>query len=195
MEEAEEAGGSDFYDRVYNAERPELFFKATPHRVVGPGGTLRLRSDSKWIVPEPELTVVINKSGRIVGYTAGDDLSCRDIEGDNPLYLPQAKVFDRCAALGPAIWIRSEVPPSETEIALTIEREGRVAFYGATDLNQLKKPIPVLIEYLFRDNAFPVGCLLMTGTGIVPPNDFSLKAGDSITVRITEIGELVHRVG
>lgn len=194
MEESGHAGSADFYDRVHHADRPELFFKATPHRVQGPGGTLHLRSDSRWIVPEPELTVLIDCRGEIVGYTAGDDLSCRDIEAENPLYLPQAKTFDRCAAVGPAIWIRSEPPPPETEIALRIDCEGGVRFEGTTELRRLKKPITDLVSYLFRDNAFPDGCLLMTGTGIVPPDDFCLAPADRVSIRITGVGTLIHTV-
>lgn len=192
--ESERAGAADFYHRVHHADRPELFFKATPHRVQGPGGTLHLRSDSRWIVPEPELTVVIDRRGGIVGYTAGDDLSCRDIEADNPLYLPQAKIFDRCAAVGPAIWIRSDPPPPETEIELLIERAGTAMVSAKTELARLQRSIQSLIAYLFRDNVFPDGCLLMTGTGIVPPDEFSLAAGDRISIRIGEIGTLTHSV-
>ncbi len=192
MEEAKEAGGSDFYDRVYHADRPELFFKATPHRVVGTGQAVHLRSDSKWIVPEPELTVAIAWNGQIVGYTIGNDLSCRDIEGENPLYLPQAKVFDSCAAIGPGIWITDAPPSDETVISLEISRGGRQVFQGATNVGQMKRKPPELVAYLFQDNSFPQGCLLMTGTGVVPPDDFSLQREDEIRITIAPIGTLTN---
>lgn len=190
MEESQQAGGANFYDRVYNADRPELFFKATPHRVVGHGQAMHLRDDSKWIVPEPELTLVITRHGRIIGYTIGNDLSCRDIEGENPLYLPQAKTFDRCAAIGPGILVSAAPLPATTGIKLAIDRGGRTVVTGATELSQMKKPLPALVEYLFRDNTFPHGCLLMTGTGVVPPNDFTLQRGDVARITIDSIGTL-----
>ncbi|MAE64883.1 MAG: 2-hydroxyhepta-2,4-diene-1,7-dioate isomerase [Phycisphaeraceae bacterium] len=194
MEEASEAGGSDFYDRVYDADRPELFFKATPNRVVGPGGHVRIRGDATWNVPEPELTLAINRRGRIYGYTIGNDMSSRDIEGANPLYLPQAKVYDRCAAVGPCILVADEAPARQTAIELRIQRHGAVAFEGTTSLEQLKRDPEELVEYLYRDNTFPAGCLLMTGTGIVPPNDFTLRSGDRIQITIAPIGTLVNDV-
>lgn len=194
MEESSEAGGSDFYDRVYNADRPELFFKATPHRVVGHGQEMKLRSDSKWIVPEPELTLMISSSGHIVGYTIGNDLSCRDIEGENPLYLPQAKTFDACAAIGPAVYITEEPLPETTKIKLDIRRNDKSVFSGETDLAQMKKKPEQLVQYLFSEASFPDGCFLMTGTGIVPPDDFSLKSGDEIQITIEPIGTLVNTV-
>lgn len=190
MEESQTAGGGDFYDRVYQAERPEIFFKATPHRVAAPGTAMHLRRDSKWIVPEPELTLVITRRGTIVGYTAGNDLSCRDLEGQNPLYLPQAKTFDRCAAVGPAIFVSAAAPPRETAIRVEIRRGGAAVFEGATTLGQMKRSLDELVQFLFRDNAHPAGCLLMTGTGIVPPDDFSLRAGDVVDVTIDGIGTL-----
>ncbi|MEX2216336.1 MAG: fumarylacetoacetate hydrolase family protein [Phycisphaeraceae bacterium] len=196
MEEASAStgggGGSDFYDKVYHADRPELFFKATPHRVAGHHQAMHLRSDSKWIVPEPELTLVITRNGNIIGYTVGNDLSCRDIEGENPLYLPQAKTFDRCAALGPGVYISEKPLAPTTAIKLEITRAGKAVFTGATSIDQIKKPLPTLVEYLFRDNSFPHGCLLMTGTGIVPPNDFSLQMGDTVRISIDSIGTLVN---
>lgn len=194
MEESHDAGGSDFYDRVYNADRPELFLKATPHRAVGHGQAMHLRTDSQWIVPEPELTLVINRHGTIVGYTIGNDLSCRDIEGENPLYLAQAKSFDRCAAVGPGFLVRAEPMPPETEIQLSIRRNGQAVFEGATNLDQLKKTPQQLVSYLYRENPFPNGCLLMTGTGVVPPNDFSLQPGDEVRIQIEPIGTLVNRM-
>jgi len=193
-EESKEAGGSNFYDKVYHADRPELFFKATPHRCVPSGSAMHLRRDSKWMVPEPELTLVITRTGKIIGYTAGNDLSCRDIEGENPLYLPQAKTFDRCAALGPAIVVSDALPSPETGIAITIERGGAAVFAGSTKLAQMKKQLPSLVEYLFRDNPFPHGCLLMTGTGIVPPNDFTLAIGDVVSITIDGVGTLTNRM-
>ena len=194
MEESEVAGGGSFYDRVYHADRPELFFKATAHRTVGPGQALHLRGDSNWVVPEPELTLVITRSGKIVGYTIGNDLSCRDIEGENPLYLPQAKTFRGCAAVGPGILVLEGPILAETEISLSIVRGGQEIFQGAATLAQMKKKLPDLVEYLFRDNTFPHGCLLMTGTGIVPEDDFSLASGDRVEIRIRGIGTLVNPV-
>lgn len=190
MEESQTAGGGSFYDKVYHADRPELFFKATPHRCVGHGQAMHLRRDSKWMVPEPELVLVLTRTGKIIGYTAGNDLSCRDIEGENPLYLPQAKTFDRCAALGPAICVIESLPSPQTAISVSIERAGKKVFEGATDLSQMKKQLPSLAEYLFRDNPFPYGCLLMTGTGTVPPNDFTLNAGDIVSIAIDGVGIL-----
>jgi len=194
MAEAKDAGGGDFYDRVYAAERPELFFKATPGRVVGPGEHVRIRSDAKWSVPEPELTLLINHRGRIIGYTAGNDMSSRDIEGENPLYLPQAKVYDGSCALGPCILIGEEPLPAATPIRLEIARQGRVEFAGQTTLAELKRAPSSLAEYLFRDNSFPCGAFLMTGTGIVPPDDFALAAGDRIRIAIDPIGTLENDV-
>ena len=192
MEESEQAGGSSFYDRVYHADRPELFMKATPHRVRGPGQPLHLRRDSKWIVPEPELTLVVTRGGKLIGYTVGNDLSCRDIEGENPLYLPQAKTFDACAGLGPGIFVSSEPLPGETTIEIEILRAGEAVFAGDTTVSQMKKTVPALIEYLYRDNSFPHGALLMTGTGIVPPDNFSLQPGDETRISIGSIGTLVN---
>jgi 2-dehydro-3-deoxy-D-arabinonate dehydratase len=194
MGESKAAGGGSFYDRVYEAERPELFFKATPHRVVAPGGQLRLRRDARWIVPEPELVLVVNRRGQIVGYTAGDDLSCRDIEGENPLYLPQAKTFDGCAALGPGLLITRDPLPPTTAIHLQIQRAGAEVFAGQTTLDQLRRTPASLVEFLFREASFPQGCFLFTGTGIVPPDDFTLVAGDQIRIEISGIGTLVNSV-
>ena len=194
MEEAREAGGGSFYDRVYSAERPELFFKATPHRVAGPGQPVRIRKDSAWNVPEPELTLAINSRGAIVGYTIGNDVSSRDIEGENPLYLPQAKVYDGSCALGPGILVTDDPLPTTTPIALSIHRDGRPCFEGATSLAELKRQPRHLVEYLFRESSFPAGCFLMTGTGIVPPAPFSLQSGDEISITIDPIGTLNNRV-
>lgn len=192
MEESKDAGGGTFYDRVYAAERPEIFFKATPQRVARPGQAMHLRSDSKWMVPEPELTLVINPSGQIIGYTVGNDLSCRDIEGENPLYLPQAKCFKLCAAVGPCLFITQNALSPETKIVLTIQRGGSVAFSGETAISQLKRSVTELAGFLYRDNTFPTGALLMTGTGIVPGDEFTLQSGDEVSIRIDGIGTLVN---
>jgi 2-dehydro-3-deoxy-D-arabinonate dehydratase len=194
MEESKSAGGGDFYDRVYAADRPELFFKATPSRVAGPNRDVRIRRDSKWNVPEPELALVINSLGQIIGYTIGNDMSSRDIEGENPLYLPQAKVYAQSCGLGPGILIRSEPLPPETEIHLEIIRERATAFHGQTRLSELKRKPQELVEYLFRDNTFPYGCFLLTGTGVVPPDEFTLVVGDEIRITIEPIGTLINRV-
>jgi 2-dehydro-3-deoxy-D-arabinonate dehydratase len=192
MEESENAGGGDFYDRVYDAERPELFFKATPDRVVGPGQAMHLRRDSHWIVPEPELVLAITRNGRIVGYTIGNDLSCRDIEGENPLYLPQAKTFDRCAALGPCILVSGQAPSPETGIHLLIRRGDETLSTDQTTLGQMKRSLLQLVEFLFRDNSHNNGCFLMTGTGIVPPDDITLQPGDVVEISIDGIGTLAN---
>ena len=194
IEESQDAGGGDFYDRVYTAERPELFFKATPHRVAGPGQPVRIRRDSRWNVPEPELALAVTRHGRIVGYTVGNDMSSRDIEGENPLYLPQAKVYDRSCALGPCVWVTEEAPPASTEIKMEIVRGGESVFEGATTLAQLRRTPESLVEFLFRENSFPQGCFLLTGTGVVPPDDFSLRARDEIRINIEPVGTLVNTV-
>ena len=194
IEESQDAGGGDFYDRVYTAERPELFFKATPHRVAGPGQPVRIRRDSRWNVPEPELALAVTRHGRIVGYTVGNDMSSRDIEGKNPLYLPQAKVYDRSCALGPCVWVTEEAPPASTEIKMEIVRGGESVFEGATTLAQLRRTPESLVEFLFRENSFPQGCFLLTGTGVVPPDDFSLRARDEIRINIEPVGTLVNTV-
>ncbi len=193
MEESKDAGGGSFYDRVYAAERPELFFKATGRRVVGPGQPVRIRSDAKWSVPEPELTLVINPSGAIIGCTIGNDMSSRDIEGENPLYLPQAKVYDGSCALGPGILLTSE-PSRDTAIHLEIGRGEKVVFAGNTTLKELKREPKELVSYLYRDNSFPAGAYLMTGTGIVPGDDFTLQHGDVIRISMDGIGVLANPV-
>jgi 2-dehydro-3-deoxy-D-arabinonate dehydratase len=194
MEESKDAGGGDFYDRVYTAERPELFFKSTASRTVGTGGKVRIRRDASWSVPEPELTLVVSPGGQIVGYTIGNDMSSRDIEGENPLYLPQAKVYDGSCALGPGILVTSSPLPRSTEILIEISREDRCAFAGCVKLSELKRDPKKLVEFLFRDNSFPNGCFLMTGTGIVPPSEFTLQSGDRIRITIEPIGTLVNEV-
>jgi 2-dehydro-3-deoxy-D-arabinonate dehydratase len=194
MEESKNAGGGDFYDRVYTAERPELFFKSTSSRTVGPGGKVRIRSDARWSVPEPELTLVVSPQGRIVGYTIGNDMSSRDIEGDNPLYLPQAKVYKGSCALGPCILVSDGPLPKSTEIGLEIVRDKRVEFSGSIALSELKRDPKTLVDYLLRENLFPSGCFLMTGTGIVPPSSFTLASGDLIRITIEPIGVLENEV-
>lgn len=194
MEESQDAGGGSFYDRVYSAARPELFLKATPHRVAGHRQDVRIREDSKWNVPEPELALAVNSTGRIIGYTIGNDMSSRDIEGENPLYLPQAKVYAQSCGLGPGVLLSDAPLPESTEISLTIMRAGTSAFTGSTTLASLKRTPPELVAYLFRDNSFPQGCFLLTGTGIVPPDEFTLQHGDEIHIAISDVGTLSNRV-
>src|SRR5580765_771959 len=195
MEESKTAGGGDFYDRVYHAERPELFFKSTASRVVGHRGKVAIRSDAKWSVPEPELTLLCNPAGRITGYTIGNDMSSRDIEGENPLYLPQAKVYNRSCALGPCILVRDQPLNSSTSIEIEILRQNTSVFRGATTLANLKRNPQTLVDSLFRDNVFPSGCFVLTGTGIVPPDAFTLQPSDEIRISIEEIGTLTNVVG
>jgi 2-dehydro-3-deoxy-D-arabinonate dehydratase len=193
-EESKDAGGGTFYDRVYHADRPELFFKAAAHRVVGPGQPVRIRRDSKWNVPEPELTLAITSRGRIFGYTIGNDMSSRDIEGENPLYLPQAKTYDGSAALGPALLVTEQPLAPTTEIAIAIHRDGAAVFAGATTISQIKRTFESLAEFLFRETSFPHGCFLMTGTGVVPPDAFTLRSGDEVRITIAPIGTLSNPV-
>jgi 2-dehydro-3-deoxy-D-arabinonate dehydratase len=193
MDESRQSGGGDFYDRVYYASRPELFFKSAAFRTAGPGEEVRIRKDSAWNVPEPELTLVINSNGEIVGYTIGNDMSSRDIEGENPLYLPQAKSYERSAAIGPCIYVPGEELPGNTRIHLEIIREKKV-FSGETEINRIKRKFSELIYYLYMETTFPDGCLLMTGTGIVPPDGFTLMPGDEIRISIDHIGTLVNYV-
>jgi 2-dehydro-3-deoxy-D-arabinonate dehydratase len=193
MEESET--GASHYDRVYTAPRPELFFKAMPRRVAGPGQPVRIRRDTKWSVPEPELALVISPQGKLVGYTVGNDMSARDIEGENPLYLPQAKLYNDCCALGPCILIPEEpLNRAEMQITLVIHRKGNEIFRGQTNVDQMKRTFEDLIDWLFRDNSFPDGAVLLTGTGIVPPNEFTLEAGDVVSIDITGIGTLTNPV-
>jgi 2-dehydro-3-deoxy-D-arabinonate dehydratase len=194
MEESKDAGGGTFYDRVYSAERPELFFKSMPARVVGHGARVRIRRDAAWSVPEPELTLLLNPHGKIIGYTAGNDMSSRDIEGENPLYLPQAKVYDGSCALGPCVLVSDEAMPASTPIEVEIVRGEKPVFAGSTTLAELKREPELLAEYLFRENSFPHGCYLMTGTGVVPPDSFTLEAGDEIRITIGSIGTLINVV-
>ena len=194
QEESKNAGGGDFYGRVYEAERPELFFKATHHRVVNPGAKVRIRKDSTWNVPEPELTLMITSSGKIVGYTIGNDMSSRSIEGENPLYLPQAKTYDGCAAIGPCIYVTNVPLSLSTIIYLEIKRKEKSVFQGNVGINQLKRKLEELVSFLYRECSFPNGSLLMTGTGIVPTNDFTLQSGDEIIITIEPIGTLTNKV-
>jgi 2-dehydro-3-deoxy-D-arabinonate dehydratase len=194
QKESEKAGGADFYERVYAAERPELFFKATQARIAGPGGMVRIRRDSTWDVPEPELVLALSSSGKIIGYTIGNDMSSRSIEGENPLYLPQAKTYDGCAALGPCILVTTAPLASETEIQLVIERAGAVIYEGAIAINQIKRSFEELANYLFRECSFPHGALLMTGTGIVPGGNFTLQSGDRVSITVDAIGTLSNTV-
>ena len=195
MDESKDAGGGDFYDRVYDADRPEIFFKATAIRTVGHGGSMYLRDDSRWIVPEPELTLAISPGGKIIGYTVGNDLSCRDIEGENPLYLPQAKTFRDCAAIGPAIYVTDQAMDPETDISLVIKRGGKEIVSDGTTLSQMKRTLEELVGYLFSNNSHPEGCFLMTGTGVVPADDFCLQSGDEVSITIEPIGTLVNVMG
>jgi 2-dehydro-3-deoxy-D-arabinonate dehydratase len=192
--ESKDAGGGTFYDRVYTAKRPELFFKANPQSVSGHGEPIRIRRDSKWNVPEPELAAAINSRGKIIGYTVGDDVSSRDIEGENPLYLPQAKVYHRSCALGPGILLTESALARTTQIELEILRAKKTVFRGVTTLTQLKRTPAKLVEFLFRENAFPHGCFLLTGTGIVPPDSFTLAPRDEVRISITGIGTLSNIV-
>ncbi|MEX0820334.1 MAG: fumarylacetoacetate hydrolase family protein [Pirellulaceae bacterium] len=193
MEESEAAASC--YDRVYVSPRPELFMKATPHRVSGPGQPLRIREDADWNVPEPELTLVMNTRMQLVGFTIGNDMSSRDIEGDNPLYLPQAKVYDQCAGIGPWITLATAMPPrNEIGIALSIRRAGQVVFEGQTSIDQMARTFEELIGWLGRDNSFPTGVMLMTGTGIVPDSDFTLQPDDIVDITIDGIGTLSNPI-
>ena len=190
-----EAGGADFYDRIYASARPEIFLKATRSRTVGPGGEVGIRGDARWNVPEPELALVLNRDLDVVGYTIGNDMSSRDIEGENPLYLPQAKVYDRCLGLGPYIVTADEVPdPLDLDVELRIVRAGRVAFEGGTSTARLNRTLDELCAYLGRCNSFAAGAILLTGTGIVPPDAFTLAPGDLVAIRIEGIGELSNTV-
>lgn len=194
QEESKATGGSDFYAKVYEAERPEVFFKSTPHRIVGHQGKVNIRKDSTWDVPEPELTLVVTSSGKIVGYTIGNDMSSRSIEGENPLYLPQAKTYDACASLGPCIYITEKPLDRDTMIYLQISTDNKKIFEGNVGINQMKRTPEELVSFVYRECSFPYGCLVMTGTGIVPGSDFTLHSGDEIKISIDHIGELINTV-
>lgn len=194
MEESKDAGGGDFYARVYEAERPELFFKSPAYRVVGSSSKVRIRRDSAWNVPEPELTLFICSSGSIEGYTVGNDMSSRDIEGENPLYLPQAKSYDGSTAVGPCLYVADKPIAPDAMISITIQRKGENIFSNEISINRMKRKHTELAEYLFREVTFPYGAFLMTGTGIVPPDSFTLHAGDVIRITIENIGTLENTV-
>ena len=192
--ESKEAGGGDFYQKVYEAERPELFFKATRERVRGHGGTVRIRRDSSWNVPEPELVLMVTSRGRIVGYTIGNDMSSRSIEGENPLYLPQAKTYDGCAALGPCLYVTDQPFPMASQIRLSIHRGGKEVFSGDVGVDKIQRRFEDLVGFLTRECTFPRGVLLMTGTGIVPAAPFTLLQGDRVAIAIDNIGLLESTV-
>ena len=193
MQESESA--ATHYDKVYTAPRPEIFFKATPNRVSGPGEPLRVRADRNWSVPEPELALVISPTKKLVGFTVGNDMSARDIEGENPLYLPQAKVYNGCCGLGPFVLIpESPVDRAATKIRLRIDRGGSTVFSGETDLSQMKREFPELIDWLTRENDLATGAFLLTGTGVVPPDNFTLQDGDVSSIEITGIGTLTNPI-
>lgn len=194
QEESKDAGGGDFYAKVYEAARPEVFFKSTPHRVVGHKDFVRIRKDSTWDVPEPELTLVVTSSGKIIGYTIGNDMSSRSIEGENPLYLPQAKTYDGCAAVGPCIYVTDKPLGSDTMIHLMISRNDQKKFQGSIAIGQMKRKPEELVSFVFKECSFPHGCLIMTGTGIVPESNFTLHPGDEIKISIDSIGTLLNWV-
>lgn len=193
-EESRRAGGGSFYDRVYDAERPELFFKAPGWRVRGNGEPIRIRGDAAWTVPEPELALCVDAAGRIFGYAVGNDVSSRDIEGENPLYLPQAKVYDGACALGPCILVTDEPLPPDTPIELRIRRQAGVLFEGRTRLSSMRRRPDELVDWLVRELSFPVGLVLLTGTGVVPPDEVRLEPGDEVEIAIPPIGRLTNRV-
>jgi 2-dehydro-3-deoxy-D-arabinonate dehydratase len=193
-EESTHAEGISFYDKVYTAGRPELFFKASAARTVGSGQGINIRKDSTWNVPEPELTLFITSGGNIVGYTIGNDMSSRSIEGENPLYLPQAKIFEKCAALGPCIVVSDKPISTNTTIVMQIERNGELVFNDWTSINQMKRKHKELVSYLYRECVFPYGAFLMTGTGMIPPKEFTLNSGDIINISIEPIGTLTNKV-
>ena len=193
MEESEAAASC--YDRVYNSPRPEIFFKATPHRVRGTHAPLRIRQDAKWNVPEPELALVLAPDLRIVGFTIGNDMSSRDIEGDNPLYLPQAKMYDQCCGLGPWITLAEAMPPREAiDIELRITRGGQVVFQQQTGVREMARCFEEQVQWLGRDNSFPAGAFLLTGTGIVPDSSFTLAVDDMVDIAISGIGMLSNSI-
>jgi 2-dehydro-3-deoxy-D-arabinonate dehydratase len=194
QEESKVSGGADFYAKVYEAERPEVFFKANANRIVGHNDKVNIRKDSTWDVPEPELTLVVTSSGKIIGYTIGNDVSSRSIEGENPLYLPQAKTYDGCAAVGPCIYITEEPLDTNTKIHLEIKRKNDTVFTDQIAISQMKRTPGELVSFVYRECSFPDGCLIMTGTGIVPGSEFTLQSGDEIQIAIDNIGKLVNVV-
>jgi 2-dehydro-3-deoxy-D-arabinonate dehydratase len=194
VEESKASGGATFYDKVYDAPRPELFFKSNAYKVVGHNQYVRIRKDSSWNVPEPELTLILTSSGKIVGYTIGNDMSSRNIEGENPLYLPQAKMYDGSAAIGPCVLVTEQPISPLTTISMTIERGGNLLFEGSTTIDRMKRTHTELVKYLYLEYSYPAGCYLMTGTCVVPENDFTLQSGDVVTIQIEGIGELINSV-
>jgi len=194
MEESADSGAADLYDKVYAAERPELFFKSMPHRVAGHGQQVYIRRDSSWNVPEPEMTLFINSKGNIQGYTIGNDMSSRSIEGENALYLPQAKIYERSAALGPCLYVPEQPVPADTAIKMSISRKGAEVYKDETSISRMKRSFPELARYLYRECDFPDGSFLMTGTCLVPPNDFTLQENDVVSISIDHIGTLVNTV-
>jgi len=194
VEESQSSGGSDLYKRVYDAERPEIFFKATAARVVGDGQDISIRKDSTWNVPEPELTLFVNSNGSIEGYTVGNDMSSRSIEGENALYLPQAKTYDKSAAIGPCLAVLSAPISKETVISIAIKRDNVAVYSDKTPLSRMKRELTELAGFLFRELTFPNGAYLMTGTCLVPPNDFTLAPGDIVEITIDGIGTLKNTV-
>jgi 2-dehydro-3-deoxy-D-arabinonate dehydratase len=193
--ERESAGAAQFYEKVYSAERPELFLKATPRRVVGPDAKVRIRKDAQWSVPEPEVALVVAPGLEIVGYTIGNDMSSRDIEGENPLYLPQAKVYNGSCSIGPVVTLAEALPPLEqVTIEMLIIRSGQTVFDGQTTLGQMARSFADLVAWLGRENTFPDGVILLTGTGVVPPDQFTLASGDQIIIEVAGIGRLCNTV-
>lgn len=193
MEESE--SGADHYDKVYSADRPELFFKSTPARVVHPDEPVRIRQDARWSVPEPELALMINPDMKIAGYTIGNDMSSRDIEGENPLYLPQAKVYNQSCSLGPVVRLANEpLIPDETTISVSIRRGSEEVFHDETNVGQLNRKLEDLADWLGRELDFPDGAVLLTGTGVIPPDDFTLNPDDVVTIEIAGIGSLSNHV-
>lgn len=194
MEESEQSGGATFYDKVYEAERPEIFYKSNPQKVVGTNGIVRIRKDSTWDVPEPELVLVVNSSSKIVGYSIGNDMSSRSIEGENPLYLPQAKMYDGSAAIGPCVLVLENAIAPSTMIAISIKRGEEILYEASTTIDQMKRKHEELVSFLFREYTFATGAYLMTGTCLVPGNDFTLQSKDLITIKIEGIGTLINTV-
>jgi 2-dehydro-3-deoxy-D-arabinonate dehydratase len=194
MEESKESGAADVYQKVYDADRPELFFKSLSHRVSGPGEDVYIRQDSTWNVPEPELTLYINSEGKIQAYTVGNDMSSRSIEGENPLYLPQAKMYERSCALGPCLFIPEKPISPETNISISIKRNHQEVFNNSIQLNRMKRSLPDLATWLYKACKFQYGTFLMTGTGIVPSNEFTLQANDEVSISIEGIGTLINTV-
>ena len=194
MEESKDSGGADFYDKVYAAERPELFFKSLAHRVAAHAEPVYIRRDSSWNVPEPELTLFTNSKGNIQAYTIGNDMSSRSIEGENPLYLPQAKVYERSAALGPCLYVPEHPIPLTTGIHMMISRDEKKVYTGEVQISQIKRSLTELVSWLYRETDFIYGSFLMTGTCLVPPNDFTLQEGDKVDIAIDGIGTLTNYI-